>query len=151
MRIDVEETGARQAARRQTKISEHALDLRPALSDIVDKALIPAERRQFATGAGWRPLAASTRARKRRQGLPSRVMRAAGKLERVLTVRGAAGQLVDIDRTSVTFGIKGGRSDAYYGRFHQKGKGVPKRVVVPKPTRRTERDIAHVVRRHLMS
>lgn len=122
------------------------------LERIADE-LIEAEERHWRSGAGWRgkPLAQSTRERKRRQRLPSKVLRETGGLEFALVVRGAPGQLLEFNRHEVRFGIKGGRSPVYYGRFHQKGRGVPKRIIVPEPTARTRKALAGVVRVHLTS
>jgi phage gpG-like protein len=148
VRFELSTVGDKQAARRLASLGERAARSRPILEDIADE-LIQAERRQFRSGAGWAPLAASTRARKRRQNLPGKVLHATGDLERALTRRNAPGQLLVFNRHEVRFGIKGGRSPAYYGRFHQKGRGVPKRVVVPAPTAQTRRALARIVREHL--
>lgn len=150
MRINLEVVGERQVGRRMTRIATRALDMRPAMSDVAD-VLINAEKRQFDSEDGWQRDALSTRRRKAREGLDPRTMRATGKLERVLTHRRARGQLLEITRDSVTFGLKGGRSDGYYGRFHQDGDGVPKRPVVPHPSQRTIRAVAQVIQRNLTS
>lgn len=150
MRFELHTVGDKQAARRLSMLGDRADRSRPMLEEIADE-LIAGERRQFRTGAGWPPLAASTRERKRRQHLPAKVLHASGDLERALTTRRAPGQLLVFSRHQVRFGIKGGRAPAYYGRFHQKGKGVPKRIVVPAPTAQTRRAMAEVVRRHLTS
>lgn len=128
MQLELQSTW-RPAARRIHGAADRAFDLRPALSTITEE-WIGSERRQFATGHGWPPLKRSTRLRKIRQGLGSSPMRATGRLERALTVRRARGQTVRMRRSSLVVGLKGGKSKVYYGRFHQRGRGVPQRKVV---------------------
>lgn len=147
MRVDIRVTGVRQAARRLDGLGDRAGDMRLAFHEIAGE-LMAGERRQFTSQSGWRPLAASTRERKRRQGKSLRVLHDSGSLERALTTRGAPGQLLDVKPDSVRFGIKGGRSDVYYGRFHEHGKGVPRRQIVV-VTRRTARAFAPIIARHL--
>jgi phage gpG-like protein len=90
--------------------------------------LMADERRRFATrGFGrWQPDAPSTIKRKGN----NKVLEQSGRLRRALTERSAPGQRLDISRTEMTFGLTPGGA-AYYGRFHQQGKGVPKRQLVP--------------------
>lgn len=149
MKFELHTVGDKQAARRLSRLGARAQRSRPLLEEIVDE-LIEAERRHFRAGR-FTPLAASTRERKRRQRLPMRVLEASGGMKRALTVEGAPGQLIVYRRHSVRFGVKGGRSPAYMARFHQKGRGVPKRIVVPKPTAQTRRRLGEVTRRHLTS
>ena len=149
MRFDLEIRGDEQASRRISKMAGRARRMRPALSDSAD-VLINAERRSFRSRR-WEPLAASTLEWRERQGTGKRVLHETGTLESALTVRGAPGQLLTFKKDTVTFGLKSGRAPAFYGRFHQTGQGVPKRVVIPKPTARTRREMAKIVKRHLTS
>ena len=147
MRFVVETRGVRRQRERIDSLGERMEDLRPAGDRVLDE-LAAAEQRHF-NALPWPPLAKSTRDRKHRQGLPSRRMHASGLLERTMTGRGAVarrhGQLNRRGRSSVLFGIKRGRVDIFYARFHQKGQGVPKRIVVPKPTAMTRLRIGRVV------
>lgn len=116
----------------------------------IAEELMIGEAKQFRSKAGWAPLEESTKERKHRQGHDVSIMRETGAIERALTVRAAPGQRLDISRRELVFGLKGGRSEAFYGRFHQRGKGVPKRRVVVM-SRQTKRRTAQLVRRHLVS
>jgi hypothetical protein len=120
--------GEQQAANRFTLIGRRARDARPAFREI-SRLIYESEQRRFNSRSGWAPLAASTVARKRREGLSPQIMRATGALHRALTVPGDP-SILDIDKDRMRFGLKGGRTAVYYGRFHQQGKGVPKRPVV---------------------
>lgn len=147
MRLEIEVSGDEQAKRRFARIAHKAERTRPAMQQVADE-LIQGEREQW-RNPGWVPLAVSTRARKRRQHLPAKPLRATGRLERALTVKGAPGQHLKVGDREVVFGLKGGRSDVFYGRFHQQGKGVPKRQVVVVTTRTRQR-IANAIERHLL-
>jgi hypothetical protein len=58
-------------------------------------------------------------------------MRESGALERALTVRRARGQTIRAGRQQLVVGLNSNpTSKVFYGRFHQKGQGVPKRKVV---------------------
>lgn len=130
MRIDLEVRGVDVTARKLSRLGRRAVDMRPAFDRIADE-FIEGERRRFSTGSGWAPLASATKARKRREGLDPRIMHATGRLEGVLTRRSAAGQVLVIDRDSITFGLKGGRSKGYAGVISQRGrKSQPVRKVV---------------------
>lgn len=146
MYLELSVHGDAQAERRLTHMGRKAEHTHPILSDLADE-LIAGERRWW-RGPRWVPLAASTRERKLREGLSPRAMRATGRLEAALTVRGAPGQRLDITHDSVTFGLQPGGA-AYYGKFAQKGIGEPKRVVIPAPTPATRVALRMVVKRHL--
>lgn len=151
MRFTVEAVGVWRQKRRLQSVSDRMRDMRPVGDEILD-ALADAERRHFRRKP-WPPLARSTRARKARQGLSHRPMYATGLLDRTLSNVSATskgnGLLTRRGKTSVTFGIKGGRADIFYGRFHQRGTGVPKRVVIPKPSALTRAEIGGIVLRHI--
>jgi phage gpG-like protein len=118
-------------------------DDRPQLLRLVDQ-LLEAERERFAgRGARWRKLAPSTVKQKRRDGDP-RPMIHSGRTMRSLTVRGNPDQRIVIRRDSLTFGTR-----VYYARFHQKGKGVPKRTLVGL-TRVQKQGVASELRRLLL-
>jgi phage gpG-like protein len=97
----------------------------PHLRGLVDQ-LLAAERERFAgVGPRWRPLAASTVARDVRGHRDPRPLVLTGTLMRSLTVRGAPHQIVRLTPSSLSFG-----TGLFYARFHQRGKGVPRRTVV---------------------
>jgi hypothetical protein len=150
VRFIVEASGVRRNRRRLESIAERVDDLRPVGDRVLDE-LADAEKRHW-NSLPWPPLARSTRERKRRQGLPPRRMHATGLLERTLTHRGRSaqrhGQLARRGKKSISFGIKRGRVDIFYGRFHQKARGVPKRIVVPKPTAMMRVAVARIVLDH---
>lgn len=150
MRFELELSGARGAEHRLEGVGRRAADISAAGGRILGE-LRAGERRQFATGTGWPRLAASTLARKRRQGLDPRTLRATGLLEQVLTrpAQQAHGQVAAADADEIRFGIRGGRTDVFYGRFHQRGKGVPERRVVVLADR-TRRNVGGILLDHVM-
>jgi phage gpG-like protein len=147
VRLEVKVSGDEQAKRRFARIAHKAERTRPAMEQVADE-LLQGERAKW-RNPGWVPLAVSTRERTRRQQLPEKPLRATGRLERALTVKQAPGQHLDIRDREVVFGLKGGRSDAFYGRFHQRGKGVPKREVLVVSTRTRQR-IVNAIEHHLL-
>lgn len=157
MRFELVATGDERASRRISRMARRSRRTRPALDDMVG-VLLDAETRHFKAGARrWTKLTPGSIARKRRDRNPRvranarRTLRGRGVLERALTERGAPGQYVRFTRDELVFGLQRGQGAAYYGRFHQGGKGVPKRIVLPKPNARTRRGLADVMRHHLTS
>lgn len=131
MRIDIDVRGLELSVGTIEGMRTRAGNLRPPLNKIARQLLLD-QRRQFVTGRGWRRLAASTRRRKAAAGLDPRRLVAKGDLERALTSRSA----VRITRTELRYGA--GR-DVYYARFHQTGRGVPRRrLVVARPEDKRE-------------
>lgn len=116
-------------------MSERARNPRPVLLDVLD-LLHQGEKRRFNSSAGWEGLSAATRARDQRKdkryksGRDPRLMRASGALERALTIKGEDPSISDVGKDTLRFGIKGGRTPVYYGRFHDLGDGVPRRQVL---------------------
>jgi phage gpG-like protein len=81
-----------------------------------------------ATGASSpaAPLAETTRARKRAQGLPSRALVATGALRDSLTSSSAPGAVRSISREAFRFG-----TSVDYARYHQHGtRHMPKRRIL---------------------
>ena len=152
MRFEIVPLNVEKAERLIEGYGDRATDIRPA-SDAIIRRLVLGEKRRFRTSAGWPPLMPSTRARKKRQGLPRKPMKASGLLERTLTTVGAKarshGQLAAVSRHEVRFGIKGGRSDIFYGAISQKGREgqKPRKVVVF--TARTKKTVRIVIEDHL--
>ena len=112
----------------------------------VARLLLDQHRERFLRSP-WLPLDPDTVRRKARQGQDPRILRVTGTLERALTVWGAPGQKLQITPDELVFGLEQSGA-AYYGVFHQRGEGVPKREVV-KATQATRRRVAEALRDHL--
>jgi phage gpG-like protein len=127
------------AVARLTGIGDRVIDVAPAFRTIA-RGLMADERRRFDTGGygTWPVLDPVTVRAKAAKGHSPRILEATGTLRRALTVEHAPGQRLEIGRTEMTFGLATNGA-AYYGRFHQKGAGVPKRTVISvTPRQRTE-------------
>jgi len=123
--VDVEVRGEKKAAADLAAIGERADDIRDA-SYKVRTVYRKAEGRLFDVyGPGWPPLAESTRERKARAGVDSRLMRATGALFRAMTSPRASGQIDVRKPHELRFG-----TDLPYAIFHHVGKGVPKRLLI---------------------
>lgn len=126
MQVDVVVRGDREAARLLDRLARRLDDDRPQLRGLLDQILW-AERARFVAGTGrrWRRLAPSTLRKDAAEGRDPRPMIESGALMRSLTVERAPGQRVQLRPNELRFG-----TTIYYARFHQRGKGVPKRAVV---------------------
>jgi phage gpG-like protein len=124
--IDVVVRGDQEAERLLERLGRRLEDGRPQLLALVDQ-LLALERLRFMGqgGARWRKLAASTVAKDRQQHRDPRPMILTGRLMRSLTERGAPDQFIEVTPGMLRFGTR-----VYYARFHQRGKGVPRRAVV---------------------
>jgi hypothetical protein len=131
VKVTIQVSGADSAGRHMRDLGDRLLDARPVFLDIVKSTILPAERRRFdSSGFGrWPRLDPDTIRRKSRRGQPQRILEATGTLKRALTVLGASGQRLAIRPNELRFGLTPNGA-AYYGRFHQLGKGNPKRVVI---------------------
>jgi phage gpG-like protein len=130
--VQVEQRGAGKAALDLKALGVRARDVRRVRREVRD-VFEASEQRRFAGGAGWPPLADSTRERKAAQGLDPRILRATNALYRSLT-SSAAGSLDEAERDAFQFG-----STLYYAGFHDTGKGVPKRDLIElRPSERNE-------------
>jgi hypothetical protein len=146
LRVD----GLRAALMRVDDVGERARRPEPALRD--DATLLDlqqGERRKFAKG-GWRKTTPRWAQQKRRAGLDPRTMRATGLLESALT-NATHGVRATVWNSTLTWGIRAGRSDLYYAQALAKGVGSPpvkrRAVVIDKVAReniaaRVERFIA---------
>lgn len=152
MRFEIVTLNVDKAERLIEGYGERATDIRPA-GDAIVRRLVVGEKRRFKTSAGWAPLKPSTKARKKRQKLPRKAMKASGLLEKTLTRVGATarshGQLSTVSRSEVRFGIKGGRSDIFYGAISQKGREGQKARKVVVFTARTKKAVRFVIEDHL--
>lgn len=120
-------SGHREAAQRFERLSDRLSNLRPFFDRAAD--VILEDNRKTWARSTWAPLDPDTIRRKAREGHSSKPLHESGTLRRALTVRGAPGQKLDIDRDKLTFGLDR-NGPAYYGRFHQSGQGNPIRKVM---------------------
>lgn len=158
MRIEIDVFGDKQVSRELLRFSDRAHDAEPAFQSIAD-LLEHSEEKQFRTGgrhasAGWDKLKAATVKAKRRSDDPvvrrnaDKILVATGALMESLTadVQGVEGGAVRIvEPHQLIFGTQ-----LPYARFHQLGKGVPRRRVLELRARdRTE--MVKRIQRYLMT
>lgn len=134
------------AARKVRSIGDHAVDARPAMRDVI-RILLEANT-EWWTAAPWPGLDPDTRKRKTREGKDPRVMRVTSTLQHALTVWGAPGQLLDVQRDEAKLGIES-RGVAYYGRFHHIGQSNPRRPLF-NLSERTKLRMTNAVRDYLI-
>lgn len=133
MKIVIDSLGEEAVARELMGIDARGLDVRPAMDDVLD-TLRTSARRQFDSqgvygSAGWAPLAASTLARKQREGLDPRILHETHRLRDSLTERGNPEELAISRRDGADFG-----SLVPYARYHQGGtEHMPRRRPVQLP------------------
>lgn len=127
MNLDLDVSGDERALRRLLRIAHGAESPRPFM-DRVARLFLRETKGRWAASP-WAPLDPDTVRRKARQGQDPRVLRATGALERALTVWRAPGQQLKIKPFELVFGLRHGGT-AYYGRFHQQGRGVPRREIL---------------------
>lgn len=149
MRITIDISGDKQVNRELLRVGERAGDARPAFSVIAD-ILMDETAEQFATqgahaSGGWQPLAPSTVREKQRAGFGARgILERTLALEKSLTMRGDANQILEIERDGMTFG-----TSLRYGEYHQLGRGVPQRRPV-ELTEDARRRIVKVLQRFFL-
>lgn len=150
MRIEFDVFGDRQVARDLLRIGDRAVDATPAFAQML-LDLVDLEREQFGSegqraSGGWAPLAASTLARKRANGLDERILRATGALYESLEETSSGGDAIrHADPTQMVFG-----TTVPYARYHQLGQGVPRR----RPVELAERDrqgLVKTLQRYVMT
>jgi hypothetical protein len=125
--------GLREARKRVDDVGHRAAAPEPALrSDAVLMALQMGERRKFSTGRFPRDTKAWVD-RKRREGLSPKTMQATGRLKSNLE-NATPPVRRTVFNSSLTWGIRGGRTDLYYARVQaQRGRRA---VVIDKLARR---------------
>lgn len=106
-------------------IGGRGADARPAWPAIFSLFTAYGEKRFTELGPGWPPLAEATKETKARKNQDPRLMRVTGALQKSLVADRARGGIRKKSRYQLTYGSK-----VFYARFHQAGKGVPKRVLV---------------------
>jgi phage gpG-like protein len=150
--LDLEQRGASQAAARINRLADNAADSRGFFDKVAKILLRQSQDRWRRNGYGWTPLDPDTIRQKAKRKQSGGILRATGALQKALTVWRAPGQKVVFASDHFIFGLKiGGESEreAFYGHFHQTGKGVPKRVVL-KATQATRRNVRKALLDHLM-
>lgn len=151
--LSLEERGSGPAAAKLRRVASNAEHSERFFTQ-VRGILLAQSRHRWNTEPGWPVLEWATVKRKARSKNSAtrrnahQTLRATGALERALTVWGAPGQRWDTGPDWAVFGIKGGRSDAFTGWFHQTGRGVPKREVL-KATRVTVKRVSQALHDHL--
>jgi phage gpG-like protein len=124
LQVEVTQKGAGKAALNLHRLGERARQNRPAARK-VDRVIARSEKDRFAKeGPGWPDLAASTRARKEREGLPTEILRASGALYRSLT-EGGSDHVDTWTPDEFRFG-----TEVPYAVYHDVGQGVPKRKLI---------------------
>lgn len=142
-------TGAREAARDLRGVGERATQLRPVFDDLIG-ALLTGERKLFDRNGGggrnaWPPNRKSTIARKLARGQDPRPMRATGSLERMLTQKGASGQIARGGGTILDFGAR-----HVGGNVAQFTKNPARRRQVVKMLPTTKREVRQIILDHIV-
>lgn len=146
MKLEVTPRGVKRTYNALEGLGERGNDARPAwphvFEDIRDdtKSLFATEGRS----AGWPAVAASTLKRDAQGGRDKRLMRSTGALERALTAERARGGVRRRLKTQARFG-----TSLFYADFHQRGRGVPKRVLLHMDEREQNRT-ARTLERHVI-
>ena len=145
MRVSVDVTGERLAAGHVRDVGNAAGNPAPFFRAVA-RMLMRATRDRF-TREAWVPLDADTVRHKAKAGQDPRILRATGRLEHALTFWGAPGQRLEFLPEEMVYGLSQ-TGVAYYGKFHQAGRGVPKREML-KMTQRLRVRIRETFRHHL--
>ena len=150
--LDLEQRGATEAAARVNRLADNYNDSYGFFLKVEQIFLKQSRARWSRNGYGWKPLDADTIRQKAKKHQSGGILRATGALEKALTVWKAPGQKRYFGGEFFLWGLLIGGSkgrDAFYGHFHQKGKGVPKREVL-KATQATRRNVKKALEEHLM-
>lgn len=149
MRIDLTVKGDEVAAERLRHFAANAEEARPFFQTVSRILMDETGDRFRRRGPGWDPLDRDTIRQKAKVGKgQAGILRLTGALYRALTRFRAPGQRLDIGDTELVFGLDR-KGVAYYGAFHQTGKGVPQRRFLKK-TARTKRRIREALLDRLM-
>jgi phage gpG-like protein len=119
-------TGTQNSAAVLNSIGGRGADARPAWPAIFKLMQADTGQRFDRGGEGdWQKLAEATIDAKARKHQDPRIMRASGALYKSLTGDRGRGALRRKSRYQLTYG-----TSVFYARFHQLGKGVPKRELI---------------------
>jgi hypothetical protein len=148
MRYTIKLDGLDKAVDDLNELAQRAEKVHAAFDRIVD-LIIQNERDLWSRNGGggkarWQKNTKSTLARKVAKGLDKRPMRATGALEKSLTERGAAHQLIKIEHDSVTFGTK-----LFYGQFSQLAKNAERKRVFLRLQQKPARAIREEILTHV--
>lgn len=122
MQVEIDAKGVAKTTAELHELGQRGDNIAPA-ADHVTRIFERAETERFNTrGRGsWPALKQSTVQWKRREGMDSRILRATGKLFESL----AKSPDVDTGKHDISF-----KTDVPYARFHDTGKGVPRRRLI---------------------
>lgn len=140
-KFELDVFGDVQFSREILRMGQRGHNMVPAFGPIADDFL-KIERRQFDTqggyaSGGWKPLAASTLAEKRRNGFDLRILHRTLAMRNSLTKRGAAGSIRRMSADELVMGTNVRSAKGFpYPAAHQHGAGVPRR----RPIELTEPD-----------
>jgi hypothetical protein len=137
-------TGQNKSADVLNSIGGRGADARPAWPAIFTLFTGYSEKRWQEEGPGWPPLAESTKETKARKNQDPRLMRVTGALQKSLVADRARGGIRKKSRYQLVYGSK-----VFYARFHQTGRGTPKRVLV-EVTPELSRDITGALERFVV-
>lgn len=146
MRITLTEKGTGIAAGRLRDLAHRSEDATEVFGKIA-RLLMRDEAERFSRSR-WTPLDPDTVRQKAKAKRDPRILRATGRLRAALTVWGFPGQRLDIGPDELVFGLDD-QGPAYYGKFHQRGEGVPKRTIV-QATPNTRREVREALLDHLL-
>lgn len=151
MRLTLDAFGDRQFSREILRVGQNAADMRPAFDEVHD-LFLGVEQQQFrsqggAYSGGWKPLAPSTVASKRRQNLDPRILHATLRLRGSLTQKTHADHVYTATSDEMFVGTR-----VPYAGVHQNPKTSP--LPRRRPIEFSEKvrsDIVKILQRHLMS
>lgn len=147
MKFSFEVDGDLQVARKLVRFSDAARDARPVFHTIAED-IFGYNRRQFDSqgkygSGGWKALKPETVMRKanHKPPLDHRILRATGRLNRSLTVRGGGDQNLIIDANMFVLG-----SNLPYSQAHQHGNPA-NNLPMRKPVELTEQNRRDIIKR----
>lgn len=151
MRLDLDTFGEKQFSRELLRVGQNAGDMTPAFDEI-HTLFLDVEQRQFgsqgrAFSGGWKPLAASTKARKARLSLDPRILHATLRLRDSLTSESHPDHVYRASADEMFVGTK-----VPYAGVHQNPKTSPlprRRPIEFNAPIRTQ--IVKILQRHLMT
>jgi phage gpG-like protein len=147
--VSVDVFGEKQVERELLRLSDAAMDMRPAGARFMEY-MRSVERQQFdsegRTGSGgWAPLKPRTAAQKAARGLDPRILRAHDELRKSLTNKGHPNHIEQISADEFFFATRDPKA-----KFHQGGtRKMPARRVIDL-AERNRRKIVKIVQEHLI-
>lgn len=150
MRFVFEAHGETLVDREFERFAEHAENLTPVWKNLAD-LLRNVSKRQFSSegqyaSGGWAPLAPSTLAAKKRQGLSSKILHATLALKNSLTQKSSSDQQLIITPLQLVFG-----SLVEYAGFHQHGTSTMPRRPPLDLREATRREFVRRIQRYIVT